>query len=79
MAKKVPSDNKVEQPPTRASWFPDEKPREPDDPWDPFGPGQDRTKAPFFVNGQNPATDSNLSAEERQAWLTKQHEAMHKA
>ena len=67
-----------EGPPTRASWFPDEKPREPDDPWDPFGPKVDMGKPPFIVNGANPVNDVKLSAEERQVWLTKQQEAMHK-
>ena len=56
-----------------------DKPSEPDAPWDPFGPKYDPDQPPFIVKGVNPAIDPNLSAEERQAWLTKQHEAMHKA
>lgn len=47
----------------------------PGDP-DPFGPGP-RDVMPFVdENGQNPANDPDLTAEERMAALAEQHKAM---
>lgn len=49
---------------------------ETEEPYDPFGPAYDPTKPPFIVDGVNPASNPELSAEERLDWLVKQQAIM---